>query len=99
MARLLDPVELETQLAPLPGWAAVGSAISRTMTARDFRSGIEIVVEVADAAEEMDHHPDIDIRWRTLVFVLSTHSAGGVTQLDIDLAHRISAVATTRGAE
>ena len=46
----------------------------------------------------MDHHPDIDIRWRTLVFGLSTHSAGGVTQLDVELAHRISALAAEHGA-
>ena len=49
-------------------------------------------------AEELDHHPDIDIRWRTLLFGLSTHSAGGVTQLDIELAHRIDAAATAHGA-
>ncbi|MFD0569605.1 4a-hydroxytetrahydrobiopterin dehydratase [Kitasatospora gansuensis] len=44
---------------------------------------------VAEAAEELDHHPDIDIRWRTLRFVLSTHSAGGLTGLDLTMAARI----------
>jgi len=48
---------------------------------------------VAIEAEEMNHHPDMDIRWRTVTFTLSTHSAGGVTQLDIELAHRIRMIA------
>ena len=50
------------------------------------------------AAETMDHHPDIDIRWRTVSFALSTHSAGGLTQLDIELAHQISQEAARRDA-
>jgi 4a-hydroxytetrahydrobiopterin dehydratase len=89
MPRLLDSEEITRQLAALPGWAGDGQALRRTAQARDFRAAIRVVDEVADVAEEMDHHPDIDIRWRTLAFTLSTHSAGGVTQLDIELAHRI----------
>jgi 4a-hydroxytetrahydrobiopterin dehydratase len=51
------------------------------------------VQQVADEAERRDHHPDIDIRWRTLRFALSTHSAGGLTQLDLDLADEIDRLA------
>ncbi len=58
-----------------------------------FRDAIKLVDQVADAAEEMNHHPDIDIRWRTVTFTLSTHSMGGVTDLDISLARRIDALA------
>lgn len=47
---------------------------------------------MAIAAEEMDHHPDMDIRWRTVTFVLSTHSAGTITDLDYQLAQRIDAL-------
>ena len=47
---------------------------------------------VAEIAEEMNHHPDMDIRWRTVTFSLATHSVGGVTQLDVELAHRIDGV-------
>ena len=54
--------------------------------------------EVAAAAETMDHHPDIDIRWRTVAFALSTHSEGGLTQLDVELAHQISQEAARKGA-
>ena len=98
MARLLDPDELVRQLADLPGWAGDTAGLARTVNAPDFLTGVRIVAEVAEAAEAMDHHPDIDIRWRTLLFGLSTHSSGGVTQLDIELAHRISAIATDLGA-
>ena len=93
MARLLDQQELDRQLDDLPGWAGDSAAISRTVQAPDFLTGVRIVAEVADIAEQMDHHPDIDIRWRTITFVLSTHSAGGVTSLDFELADRIDEVA------
>jgi len=98
VARLLDVPELGQQLQHLPGWAADGEAISRTYQAPDFLTGVQMVVEVASAAEHMNHHPDIDIRWRTVHFRLSTHSAGGVTQLDIELAHLIDSIAATHGA-
>ena len=52
---------------------------------------------IADVAEEMDHHPDIDLRWRTLNLTLVSHSAGGVTQLDLDLARRIDALVPSGG--
>jgi 4a-hydroxytetrahydrobiopterin dehydratase len=90
MSRLLEPAEVERQLAELPGWARDGDSIRCSVKAPDFLTGIRIVTSVAQDAEEMDHHPDIDIRWRTLLFVLSTHSAGGITHLDIELAHRIN---------
>jgi len=98
VAKLLDTPELEQQLQKLPGWAADGQAISRPYQAPDFLTGVQMVVEVAAAAEEMNHHPDIDIRWRTVHFRLSTHSAGGVTGLDIELARRIDSIAAARGA-
>ena len=68
------------------------------MTFPDFRAAIRGVDEIALVAEEMDHHPDIDIRWRTLHLTLTTHSAGGVTQLDVELAHRIDEIAAGLGA-
>ena len=57
-----------------------------------------MVDEVAVAAEDMGHHPDIDIRWRTVKFVLSTHSEGGLTQLDVELAHRVAQASARFGA-
>jgi len=98
VSRLLEPDEVSRQLTGLPGWTKDGQSIRRSISAPDFTAAIRIVDDVAVEAENMDHHPDIDIRWRTLHFVLSTHSAGGITQLDIELAHRISDIANTHGA-
>ena len=92
MSQLLEADDVERLLAELHGWARSGDSITRTVKAPDFLTGIQIVTLVARVAEDMDHHPDIDIRWRTVVFVLSTHSAGGITQLDIDLAGRINEI-------
>lgn len=89
MSRLLNPDEVEHQLRLLPGWSASHDSIRCDVTFPDFPSAIEAVRQVAIEAEEMNHHPDMDIRWRTVTFTLSTHSAGGITQLDIELAHRI----------
>lgn len=94
-ARLSEP-EIDQRLAALPDWTRDGDAIRRTVEAADFPTAIRIVDAVAEQAEQMDHHPDIDIRWRTLHFALSTHSAGGLTALDFELAARIDQLAGAR---
>jgi 4a-hydroxytetrahydrobiopterin dehydratase len=96
MPRLLDPGEIDRQLAALDGWTCTGDALVRTARAPGFLTGIEWVRLIAQDAEAMDHHPDIDIRWLTITFRLRTHSAGGVTQLDVELAHRIDEVVSDR---
>ena len=98
MARLLDHEEIARQLGALPGWDGDSMALRRTYELPDFLTAIRGVEEIAVHAEAMDHHPDIDIRWRTLHLSLSTHSAGGVTQLDIELAYQIHEVLTRLGA-
>ena len=98
MARRLDDEEITRQLGDLPDWTRDGDTIRASFTAPDFPTGIRLVDEVAADAESMDHHPDIDIRWTTLVFALSTHSEGGLTQLDVELAHQISQAAARLGA-
>lgn len=93
MTRLLTDEEIERQLVDLPAWArgqGDPETIRATFTAPEFSVGIRLVSEVAAAAEAMQHHPDIDIRWTSVTFVLSTHDQGGVTQKDIELAHQIS---------
>ncbi|MEU3568845.1 4a-hydroxytetrahydrobiopterin dehydratase [Kitasatospora sp. NPDC036755] len=85
----LNEDEITAALAVLPRWTREGDSITRTADAPDFPAAIRVVVAVAEQAEALDHHPDIDIRWRTLRFVLSTHSAGGLTALDFTLAARI----------
>jgi 4a-hydroxytetrahydrobiopterin dehydratase len=95
MARpqVLSEVELAAGLADLDGWSGDTAAITREVEAPSFLAGIELVREAAEVAEEMDHHPDIDIRWRRVGFTLSTHDAGGVSRLDLDLAGRINRLA------
>ncbi len=98
MSRLLTDEEIGRQLGDLPGWTREGDEIRASYEAPDFPTAIRLVDEVAVEAEDMDHHPDIDIRWRTVTFVLSTHSEGGLTQLDIELAHRVAQSAARLGA-
>lgn len=91
MPDLLDDDAIRSALAGLPGWAHERNTIVCTAKLPTFPAAITVVDRVAVLAEERDHHPDIDIRWRTLTFRCSTHSAGGVTELDIALAEAISA--------
>ena len=90
MSRQLTDEEVERQLADLPLWTREGDAIVATIEAPDFPAAIRIVSEAAEVAEEMNHHPDIDIRWDTVTLVLSTHSEGGLTAADFDLAGKIA---------
>ncbi|MCZ3386653.1 MAG: 4a-hydroxytetrahydrobiopterin dehydratase [Actinomycetia bacterium] len=94
MSRLLEPSEVERQLSELPGWSSDGKSLHRSIEFASFPEAIAAVASLAIDAEEMNHHPDIDIRWRTVNLTLSTHSAGGITQLDIELARRIEAHAS-----
>jgi 4a-hydroxytetrahydrobiopterin dehydratase len=93
MDRLLSDDEVAAALAGLSGWTGTTEAVSRTVEAADFLAAIALVNRVAEAAEAADHHPDIDIRWRTVTFTLSTHSAGGVTGKDMEMARRIDELA------
>jgi 4a-hydroxytetrahydrobiopterin dehydratase len=92
MTAVLDSDEVATALAHLSGWSGDAEGIERSVTAETFMDGIRLVAAVAHLAEQADHHPDIDIRWRTVTFRLSTHSAGGVTDKDITLARQINDV-------
>lgn len=98
MASLLSPDQVSAGLAGLTGWSGDTGAIRRTVECPSFPAAIRLVADVAQAAEDADHHPDMDIRWRNVTFVLSTHSAGGVTDLDLALARRIDELAEARTA-
>jgi 4a-hydroxytetrahydrobiopterin dehydratase len=90
---LLTDAELAAALTELPEWTQAGDSITRTVEAASFPDGIDLVTRVATAAEAAGHHPDIDVRWRKVTFTLSTHSAGGLTRLDVALAHEIDRLA------
>ena len=88
----LSPDELSAALHGLPSWSGDGDGIHRTVQLPSFRDAVAAIVAIADVAEEMDHHPDVDLRWRTLHLTLVTHSVGGVTEFDLELARRIDAL-------
>jgi 4a-hydroxytetrahydrobiopterin dehydratase len=85
----LSPDEIADELRDLPQWSGDGEGLHRSVELPSFRDAVGAIVAIADVAEEMDHHPDIDLRWRTLHLHLVSHSAGGVTDLDLQLARRI----------
>jgi 4a-hydroxytetrahydrobiopterin dehydratase len=97
MAELLDSEQVDRAVTELPGWSRQGDQLRAKFTAESFRDAIALVSAVADQAEEMDHHPDIDIRYTTVSLALSTHSAGGITGADVELAGRISRAAAAAG--
>ncbi|HEX6485205.1 MAG TPA: 4a-hydroxytetrahydrobiopterin dehydratase [Nocardioidaceae bacterium] len=87
MTGLLSQEEIDRALTnELPAWRHEGDAITRSVKAATFMDGIRLVQQVAEVAEALEHHPDIDIRWTTITFTLSTHSVGGLTMRDLRLA-------------
>ena len=92
MPRRLDDQEIAHERATLDGWFGGPYSMSRLIQTGAFGTVLGIVNRVAAVAEELDHYPDIDIRWRTVRFSVTTHSAGGLTDLDISLARRIDAI-------
>lgn len=86
---VLSDAEVDAAAATLNGWAREDGALRRSVTFASFLDGINAVRRVGEAAERADHHPDIDIRWRTVNFALVTHSEGGITDKDVDLARQI----------
>ncbi len=97
MAELLNDEQVTQALAELDDWAQDGDAITRTVKLPSFLDAIGVVDEVARIAEDRAHHPDIDIRWRTLTFRCSTHSEGGITAKDVELAAEIDRVVAAAG--
>lgn len=89
----LTPEQIADLAAQLPDWRVEGDSLVRDLEAPSFPAAIEWVVLIAEAAERLDHHPDIDIRWRRLRLALTTHSADRrVTDLDVQVARAIDAI-------
>ncbi|MGJ0120515.1 4a-hydroxytetrahydrobiopterin dehydratase [Williamsia sp. MIQD14] len=91
--RPLSPDEIDEARPTLPRWEWGDGVIRRSIEAPSFAEAIEFVRRVAEVAERRDHHPDIDIRWRAVTLALSTHSAGGLTALDLESAREYDALA------
>jgi 4a-hydroxytetrahydrobiopterin dehydratase len=89
MADLLKADAAKALLKKVPEWELEKKHIERTFEFDDFSESIDFVNGVAEVAEDEEHHPDIDIRYNKVRLVLSTHSKGGLTELDFNLAERI----------
>jgi 4a-hydroxytetrahydrobiopterin dehydratase len=78
--------EIPDHLAHLPGWTRSGDTVTRQYIFSDFGHALDFVNAVGKAAEDVNHHPDIDIRYHKVTLALTTHSAGGLTLLDMQMA-------------
>ena len=90
--RRLSEDEVKERLAALPGWSRSDDTISRSYSCQSYTAACALLVRAAFAAERLDHHPDVVWRYREVTFTLSTHDAGGLSQLDFDLAAALDAI-------
>ena len=88
--KLLDQEDLSRAVEDLPGWTVEGRSLTRTCHFADFLEAMAFVNEAARIAEEMGHHPDLDIRYNVVKVALTTHDGGGVTDLDVAAAQQLS---------
>jgi 4a-hydroxytetrahydrobiopterin dehydratase len=94
MPALLTQAQIDDQLASRhPDWAGGPAKLSRSIEFADFPTAVEFINRIAPRCEELDHHPDLALRWRWVDVELSTHSEGGVTGLDVTLAGIVDEVA------
>ena len=89
---LLGDDEIEAKLAELDGWERRGDAIAKAFDRGDFVGSVRFVDSLVAPAEEMGHHPDLEISWSTVTVTISTHSEGGLTAADFELAAKIDAL-------
>lgn len=92
---LLNDVEIEAKLAGLRGWERSGEAIAKSFGCGDFVGSVRFVQSLVDPAEEMNHHPDLEISWDTVKVTVCTHSEGGLTAADFELASKVDALSPT----
>jgi 4a-hydroxytetrahydrobiopterin dehydratase len=91
---LISPADITLGLGALhPGWTGDTTALARSIEFADFPTAVDFITQLAPRCEELDHHPDLGLRWRWVDVVLTTHSAGGVTALDLQLAEIVDEVA------
>ena len=93
MSTPLSEHEVRNALLKVPGWHVSGKAIERLFQFPDFKGAMEFVNRVAEAAEDMGHHPDITISYNKVTLTLITHDSDGVTERDVKLAGRINEIA------
>ena len=91
MARLSD-AEIDERLGGLQGWERSGEAIVKEFDNGDFKGSVDFVNRLTPEAEEMNHHPDLEISWKIVKVTITNHSEGGLTEPDFELARRIEAL-------
>jgi 4a-hydroxytetrahydrobiopterin dehydratase len=91
MARLSD-AEIDERLGGMNGWERSGDAIVKQFDNGDFKGSVDFVNRLTPEAEDMNHHPDLEISWKTVTVTITTHSEGGLTGNDFELARRIENV-------
>jgi 4a-hydroxytetrahydrobiopterin dehydratase len=89
---LLSDEEIDGRLQGISGWDREGDAIRKDFKKDDFKGSVDFVNRLMPTAEAMNHHPDLAISWDTVTVTISTHSEGGLTENDFDLAARIDAL-------
>ena len=89
----LSDIEIQRGLGTLPGWSRKSDTLVKSYHFAAFPDGIAFIARVAQIAESMNHHPDIDIRYTKVHFALSTHVEGGITIMDLALAKAIEELA------
>lgn len=90
---LLSDAEIEEKLAGLPGWERSGDAIEKSFECGDFVGSVRFAQSVVQPAEAMNHHPDLTISWATVTVTVTSHSEGGLTAGDFELAGKVDALA------
>jgi 4a-hydroxytetrahydrobiopterin dehydratase len=90
---LLSDNDIQERLEDVPEWDREGGSIKREFKFEDFQGSVDFVNRITPPAEEMNHHPDIAISWNKVELTLSTHSQGGLTEDDFELAQRIDSLA------
>jgi len=91
MARLSD-TEIDERLGDLDGWERSGDAIVKRFDNGDFKGSVDFVNRLTPEAVEMNHHPDLEVSWKDVTVTITTHSEGGLTDGDFELARRIDSL-------
>ena len=94
MSAVLSDAEVQQALQKLPGWKKTGNAIERNFQFANFVQAMDFVNQIAEAAEAVNHHPDIHISYNKVTLALVSHDAGGITQRDIRMAGKINELAS-----
>jgi 4a-hydroxytetrahydrobiopterin dehydratase len=92
MSTVLSDLEIQQALQTLPGWRRNGNTIERNLQFSNFVQAMDFVNQIAEAAEAVNHHPDIHISYNKVTLVLVSHDSGGITQRDVRMAGKINEI-------